>query len=363
MPKTSRTILIALSIAIAACAGKPAIPDETQERDYASTRETADNPGEAELTPISEGADQASLAPVAKGPVATVNGEPVDADTFNGEITRGVEKGVPPGLLRQLSSQIVDQLVDRVLIEAAIAKSKVVVKAEEIDAKLEEVRAEFAKSAEMTGQETTLESLTAQLGITEEEFRSSIEQAIAIEKMLEERGLKEPDAKAARSFYDDNKSQFERPEQVRIRQIMISVDKENDAAAWDAAEKQAASMHAEAIKPKADFAALAKEKSQGQFASRGGDIGFRKRGMMPAELEEAAFALKPGEIAKPVKTAFGWHVIKLEEHVPGGLVPFEEIEKELRASMKNEVVNAELMKLLSDLRDGAKIELHPDNIE
>ena len=363
MFKSPRIAFIALSIAVTACAGKPAIPDEPQERDYASTKESADNPGDANITPITPDSEQAAQGPVAKGPVAHVNDEAITAETFNEEITRGVEKGVQPGLLRQLSSQIVDQLIDRTLIEAEIAKSKVDVASTEIDAKIQEVRDEFAEAAKATGQSGSLEDVTEQLGITEEEFRKSIKQAIAIEKILVQRGFKEPDAKTVRAFYDDNKAQFERPEQIRVRQILVAVDKSNDQAAWETAQQKASDLHAAATKAGADFGALATESSDGAFASRGGDIGFRQRGMMPAEFDEAAFSLKPGEISKPFKTAFGWHVVKLEEHVPGGLVPFDEIETQLRVSLKNEAVNTELVKLLEDLRSNAKIELHPDNIE
>jgi peptidyl-prolyl cis-trans isomerase C len=104
----------------------------------------------------------------------------------------------------------------------------------------------------------------------------------------------------------------------------------------------------------ADFAALAKEKSTDPSAkTNGGDLGFFKRDAMVPEFAEAAFTIEPGTVgATPVKSQFGWHVIKVEERRE--TVPtFEEKEPELRQQVAHEIVTA----LLTDVRSGATIEL------
>jgi peptidyl-prolyl cis-trans isomerase C len=103
----------------------------------------------------------------------------------------------------------------------------------------------------------------------------------------------------------------------------------------------------------ADFAALAKEKSTDPSAkSNAGDLGYFKRDQMVPEFAEAAFTIEPGTVGEtPVKSQFGWHVIKVEDRrqtVPS----FEDKQPELREQLAREIVTA----LLTDVREGAEIE-------
>ena len=104
----------------------------------------------------------------------------------------------------------------------------------------------------------------------------------------------------------------------------------------------------------ADFTALAKEKSTDPSAkTNGGDLGFFRREAMVPEFAEAAFSMKPGTISdKPVKSQFGWHVIKVEDRRQS-IPTFEEKEPELREQLSREIVTA----LLADVRNGATIEI------
>jgi len=86
-----------------------------------------------------------------------------------------------------------------------------------------------------------------------------------------------------------------------------------------------------------DFAELAKEKSTGSSAAQGGDLGFFTKGRMVPEFEAVAFTLQAGEYAKePVKTQFGWHVIKVEERRETAPPPFEEVADQVRQVVMRE---------------------------
>jgi len=104
----------------------------------------------------------------------------------------------------------------------------------------------------------------------------------------------------------------------------------------------------------ADFATLAKEKSIGPSKSRGGDLGYFGQGRMVPEFDKAAFALKVGEYSKqPVKTQFGWHVIKVVDERKVAPPTFDQVKEGLRQRMQA----VELRKVVQDLESKAKIEM------
>ena len=125
-----------------------------------------------------------------------------------------------------------------------------------------------------------------------------------------------------------------------------------------ASEPEARTALAEVRRPGADFAEVARRRSTDPGARNGGDLGFFKRGDMIPEFEQAAFALRPGEIsAAPVRTQFGWHVIRLEERRAVAPPSFEESREALRQQAFEEGVNAAVERIRAAARverlDGA----------
>jgi len=108
------------------------------------------------------------------------------------------------------------------------------------------------------------------------------------------------------------------------------------------------------LKKGADFAALAKARSTDPGASQGGDLGYFKKTDMLPEFANAAFALKPGQFTdKPVKTQYGWHVIKVEDRRAAPPPSFEEMHDQLR----QEVIDSTMQKTLVEARGLVKVEL------
>jgi peptidyl-prolyl cis-trans isomerase D len=140
------------------------------------------------------------------------------------------------------------------------------------------------------------------------------------------------DEAALRHYYEQVKDRFETQESRHARHILIPTGEGDDAAA----EKLANDVAAKA-KAGEDFAALAKKYSKDPgSAEQGGDLGWAQRGMFVGPFEEALFAMQPGEIRGPVKSEFGYHVIKLEAIEPAKKKSFEEVRAELEEEYRRD---------------------------
>lgn len=357
---------LCLTLAGAACASTPDVPDQSQAHEYASAQD-ADPSAPDTAQPDAAAPTGAEVKPPrATGPVAEVDGEPISAETFNKEIDKIVASGqLPPQLLSQLSNQIVNKIVDKTLLDNAVKRADIQIADEAVDARVEEIKAEFAAANQgVDGQMGSLEALVAQLGITKDEFRESVRESLAIEQLLANNGMTYPSAEEVRAFYDANPEGFTQPEQVHARHILIKVDENSDPATWEEARKRALDIQAKASAPGADFAALAAEFSEGPLGARnGGDLGWFGRQQMVPEFEEVAFSLDENEISAPVRTQFGWHIIQKLGHRDSGIVEFDAIEVRLENKMRNDRVQKALSDLLSELHASQKVTLYPENIE
>jgi len=140
-----------------------------------------------------------------------------------------------------------------------------------------------------------------------------------------------PTEEQLRELYDANRANYVVEEHRRARHILIPIDGENDAAAL----QQAQSVLAEARAGK-DFAELAKKYSKDSTAANGGELEFVAKGDFPGPFEDTLFGMKVGEIAGPVKSQFGYHLIKLEEIQAGEAKPFESVRAELDSQYRLE---------------------------
>ncbi|MBQ2615645.1 MAG: peptidyl-prolyl cis-trans isomerase, partial [Synergistaceae bacterium] len=121
----------------------------------------------------------------------------------------------------------------------------------------------------------------------------------------------------------------------------------------------------EALKAGKSFDAVAKEYSiDPGSAINGGDLGEFPRGMMVPEFEKAAFELKnPGDVSEPVKTQFGWHIIKLEERIPESPMPFEQVKSRLLQELQEQKTQTVLQEKAKALEEKYKVERFEDKPE
>ena len=174
----------------------------------------------------------------------------------------------------------------------------------------------------------------------EADFRAS-EQAsieyVVLDMAVIKKGIPVPD-EDLRKYYSENASRYTAAEERRARHILINAAKDAAPDLKQKAKARAEALLAEARKNPAGFAELAKKNSEDPgSAGQGGDLDFFGRGAMVKPFEDAAFAMKPGEISNLVETDFGYHLIKLESVRGGEKKPFEAvritIEEEVRQQL------------------------------
>ena len=157
---------------------------------------------------------------------------------------------------------------------------------------------------------------------------------------------------ALRKIYDDATKTMGGQQEVHARHILFRVNDPNDQAASKAAEDKVKST-IERIKKGEDFATIAKALTEDPSGKQdGGDLGYFTRDQMVPEFSEVAFGLEKGQVSGPVKTQFGWHVLKVEDKRTRTPPPFDQVRGEIEqfASRKAQV------DIVAKLRADAKIE-------
>jgi peptidyl-prolyl cis-trans isomerase C len=156
---------------------------------------------------------------------------------------------------------------------------------------------------------------------------------------------------AMRKVYDDAIKQMPEEQEVRARHILIRAAASDEKAGKAAEEKIKAILVR--LNKGEDFAKLATELTEDPSGkANGGDLGFFGKEQMVPEFSVAAFALEPGKFSEPVKTQFGWHVLKVEEKRKKPVPGFDDVKSQIEAF----VVRKAQAELVTKLREGAKVE-------
>jgi len=348
-------LFLAAMVAVSGCAKKQDAPTDKAEKAATAAEKGADKAA-------MEGGDEAAepAAGTAKpaapgGPIAKVNGVDIPRDEFDkkyDKMTRAFtkrNKEIPPGLAARYRESILKQLVDKELLDQTIKKENV-----EVDAKTLEV--EFADYKKMFRTDENFDRYLKSSDITEEQIRANIRHNLAVQKLLETRGDLAVTEDEVKAYYDENQKRYEVKEQVRASHILFKVGKKDGEAAAAAAKKKADEVYKLASKPDADFPALAKEHSQGPTAAKGGDLSFFTRGRMVPEFEQKAFSMKVGEVAAPIKTQFGWHIIRVTDRKEGRQRPFDEVKESIEKLLKNKKSRRAKADLLKGIKAEAQVE-------
>ena len=162
---------------------------------------------------------------------------------------------------------------------------------------------------------------------------------LLMDNLLAAEGKAATTEEAMRKVYDEAAKQIEGEQEVHARHILVETEDEAKAIVAE-------------LKKGADFAELAKKKSKDPGASDGGDLGFFTKDQMVPEFSAVAFSLDPGKISDPVKSQFGWHVIKVEEKRARKAPDFDQV----KSQIETYVTRRAQAEYVAKLRETAKVE-------
>lgn len=252
-----------------------------------------------------------------------------------------------------LIKRVLEGLIGEKLMDAQVRELNIDITEAEVDLGVDDVK----RQNNVDGAQ--FDQLLAQEGYTLPAFRAFMKKHLSKLKLVNlkvrskvkvtDEDLKAEYAKVSR----DEQQDFE----VRARHILVQVAPKATPEQAEQARLKAVGLMTEAKKPGADFAALAKAKSEGPSASDGGDLGFFKRGVMVAEFDKVAFGMPINGISEPVRTKFGWHVIKVEERKAMAAKPFDEMRDVLRDRLTRVQLEKYTEQYVQELRAAATIDI------
>jgi peptidyl-prolyl cis-trans isomerase C len=261
---------------------------------------------------------------------------------------------VPPeqvAMLRpRLRDQVQEQFVMRTLLQEAVTAKKIEVNEAEVDALIDKTEAILPEGL-------TMEKVRQMQGMDPEAFRSELRLRAGVEKMVDaalgdQATISEEEVAA---YYDERKDMMSVPESVHARHILVKVAEDADAEAKEAKLAEIQAIRKE-LQDGADFAALAREKSDCPSAQQGGDLGAFGRGQMVAPFEEAAFSQPVGEVGDVVETQFGYHLILVTEKNQAMVRTLDDMRDRIEQQLLGERRSEKLQGLLAEMREDATID-------
>ncbi len=293
--------------------------------------------------------------------VATVNGENIYKSQLDKLIKKELRNdsilkssGTNSAQESVLRHTILNKLIEKEILKQASLKEPIL----DIDKKIKE---DIATIKEKYG---SIEKYKSYLqDMSDEEFNTLLKNKVQMKEYLKKQGVVNPDIpeEEIKKFYGDGTGSFKVEELIKAKQILllfkadINEDEKNKI-------KEKAEKLREQIANGADFSKLAKEHSQSGEANAtvAGDLGIVKKGYMPKEFDEVAFAMKKGELSKVFASKFGYHIVKVTDRREAGVTPYEDVKDFIRKFLQEKETVKMLDALKKRLKSEAKVEIMLD---
>jgi foldase protein PrsA len=258
-----------------------------------------------------------------EGVVGRVNGEAITKDELY------------DALKDQYGQETLNTLISEKIIKLEIKKHN-------IEVPEKDVEEEFQKLVDQYGGQEQFDQIFESYGYDQNDIKEDIKMSLQLKKLIEPKiTITEEEMK---EYFETNKATYDTKEQVKASHILV----DSEATAQEVRNKLLAG---------ADFAELAKEYSTDTNNNEnGGELGFFSKGNMVAEFENVAFALAVGEISEPVKTEYGYHIIKVEEKQAAKEATYEECQALVKEALFNEKLPTAYNTYFEEIYDEYEIE-------
>lgn len=276
--------------------------------------------------------------------VARVNGQPIYQDRLQPQVQAELHKfrkfatqKPPADLLKRLNEKALQRVIAMELLYQASRSLDIPDIDQRINEKMEEMKHRHASGLKEMGDAEIRESIRRQIYVRE----YLVTNDLATPKIPEEE---------VRAYYEKNKQSFASSGSYRARHILRTVSPDAKPEEREEARRQIEEARRQIVDGR-PFAEVAKEYSQCNTASAGGDLGPREKGFMPPEFEKVAFSIEIGKLSDVIETKFGYHILEVMERTPPGTVPSYEDTREF------------ITKFLQKERSREKIEHHVQQLE
>jgi peptidyl-prolyl cis-trans isomerase C len=256
-----------------------------------------------------------------------------------------------PAQYKELERQVLEELIAQELLWQEAKRQGYSATGTELERTLEQMRKRYPS------EDAYLADLR-QGGFTAESYREDLHRQITVRHFIEETMMKRVavSTEDIHEAYVANQAQLMQPELVNVRHILIAVAPTADDAAIAAARASIERVQAEA-RAGAGFAELAARYSQDSTAANGGELGFVPRGAFVKPFEDAAFALKVGELSDIVRTRYGFHLIKIEARREARALTEAEAAPQLRRYLASRKLQDVVQEEVTSLRAKGRVDV------
>ena len=236
----------------------------------------------------------------------------------------------------ELQRSFLVQLIDRELIHGEARRLNIALTDADVEAALQGYREDYPGSS--------FEEMLVERGLTLEAWREELKESLIMEKLLEQAvySMVSVSDEEVAAYFKANRDQFDRPEQVRARQIVVADEAEGQEVLG-------------ILRQERPFAEVAAEYSLSPDAKQGGDLGFFSRGEMPPEFDAIVFDLPVKRLSDLVKSEYGYHIFLVEEKRKAKRLNKKEASDEIRAILDGRKKEEVYLAWLQDMRARAVI--------